>query len=52
MSIQEDSQRMSESELRSLKGVPQGESMYQGGLFLGSGVKRVRWTSRTQLFQM
>ena len=52
MNIQEDSQRRWQSKLRSLRGTPQGESMNQGGPFLGSGVKRARWTSQIPLFQM
>ena len=46
----EYSKRFSEEvakQLRSLKGTPQGESMNQGGPYLGSGVKRAGWTSRT-----
>ena len=46
------SQRRWRSELRSLRGTAQGESMNQGGPFLGSGVKRARWTSPIPLFQM
>ena len=52
MNIQKDSQRRWRSELRSLRDTPQGESMNQGGTFLGSGVKRIRWMSPISLFQM
>ena len=52
MNIQKDSQRRWRSELRSLRDTPQGESMNQGGPFLGSGVRRARWTSPIPLFQM
>ena len=52
MNIQEDSQWRWRSELRSLRATPQGESMNQDGPFLGSGVKRARWTSEIPLFQM
>ena len=52
MKVQEDSQRKWRSELRSLRGTPQGESMNQGDPYLGSGVKRVRSTSQIPLFQI
>ena len=41
----EHSKRFSEEvakQLKSLRGTPQGESMNQGGPYLGSGVKRAR----------
>ena len=41
MEVPEDSQRKWRSELRSLRGTLQGESMNQGGPYLRSGVKRV-----------
>ena len=51
LKVQEDSQRRWRSELRSLSDTPRGESMNQGGPYLGSGVRRVRWTSQIPLFQ-
>ena len=52
MKVQEDSQRKWRNKLRSLRGTPPRESMNQGGPYLGSGVKRVRWTSQIPLFQI
>ena len=49
------SRRFSEevaNQLRSLRGTPQRESMNQGGPYLGSSVKRARWTSHTPPVQM
>ena len=51
LKVQEDSQRRWRSKLRSLSDTPRGESMNQGGPYLGSGVRRVRWTSQIPLFQ-
>ena len=51
LKVQEDSQRRWQSELRSLSNTLRGESMNQGGPYLGSGVRRVRWTSQIPLFQ-